>query len=320
MRLDSRDSNRSHVDVREASVEHFGDGWDALLGIGSVFWGVTESRHLVNIVNQIDGLEDIDEESFLGQPMIRIGTQRDWGRLDVFVMSGFRERSVPSARARLRSPILVVDEARFDSGAEEFALDLAGRYSHTLGDWDIALSGFYGTSREPVFEQIAGTDNLRPFYDRIGQIGVEAQYTSGAWLWKFEGIQRAGYGETFQAAVGGFEYTLYQAFASSTDVGILAEYLYDNRSESAPVTVFNNDLFLGTRMALNDTQDSSLLVGSVFDLENGSTSIRLEAERRLGENFQFEVEGQFFANADAIDPLRVFNEDDYITLRLTCFF
>lgn len=219
-----------------------------------------------------------------------------------------------------RPPVMVVDDARYKSGAEEFAIDVAARYSHTLGDWDLALSGFYGTSREPVFEQVAASSELRPFYDRIGQIGLEAQYTSGAWLWKFEGIQRTGYGETFQAAVGGVEYTFYQALGSSADVGVLAEYLYDNRSNFAPVTVFNNDLFVATRVALNDTQDSSLLVGGVFDLEKGSTSIRLEAERRLGQNFQIGFKGQFFAYAEATDPLRVFGQDDYITFTLTRFF
>ena len=55
--------------------------------------GVTESRHLVDVLNQVDGVEDIDEEDRLGQPMINISTQRDWGSVDLFVLPGFRERT-----------------------------------------------------------------------------------------------------------------------------------------------------------------------------------------------------------------------------------
>ena len=38
--------------------------------------------------------------------------------------------------------------------------------------------------------------------------GLEVQYTTGAWLWKFEGIRRSGQGTPYYAATGGVEYTL----------------------------------------------------------------------------------------------------------------
>ena len=52
-RYDSRDEARSHFDVREAYWLWAGDEWEVLAGINKVFWGVAESRHLVNIINQI---------------------------------------------------------------------------------------------------------------------------------------------------------------------------------------------------------------------------------------------------------------------------
>jgi hypothetical protein len=62
-----------------------------------------------------------------------------------------------------------------------------------------------------------GTE-LIPFYAIISQGGIDLQYTKEAWLWKFEGITRSGQGKTFAAAVGGFEYTLYQVFSSVADI------------------------------------------------------------------------------------------------------
>ena len=69
LRLDAHDASRTHFDLREASALWLRDGWTLILGVGKVFWGTTESVHLVDIVNQTDGVEDIDGEDKLGQPM-----------------------------------------------------------------------------------------------------------------------------------------------------------------------------------------------------------------------------------------------------------
>ena len=84
-RLDGRDSNRSHYDLREAYWRYVGESWDVLVGMNQVFWGVAESRHLVDIINQTDFVEDIDGEDKLGQPMLQLNLQRSWGNLGVFV-------------------------------------------------------------------------------------------------------------------------------------------------------------------------------------------------------------------------------------------
>jgi len=50
-RGDDRDDERSHFDLREAYWLWMGDDWELILGVNRVFWGVTESRHLVNVIN-----------------------------------------------------------------------------------------------------------------------------------------------------------------------------------------------------------------------------------------------------------------------------
>jgi hypothetical protein len=59
-RLDAQDSERTHADIRELKYLHIGDGWDVTVGFDKIFWGVTESRHLVDIINQTDAVEDVD--------------------------------------------------------------------------------------------------------------------------------------------------------------------------------------------------------------------------------------------------------------------
>ena len=149
LRLDAHDASRTHFDVREASALWLRDGWTLMAGVGKVFWGTTESVHLVDIVNQTDGVEDIDGEDKLGQPMVNFTLERDWGALDLFVMPFFRERTYPGSEGRLRGLTSVLDDAVYESDAGRWRPDFAARWSHSLGSIDLGVAGFYGTSREP---------------------------------------------------------------------------------------------------------------------------------------------------------------------------
>lgn len=200
------------------------------------------------------------------------------------------------------------------------ALVLAFGFAVLVLEWDIGFSYFYGTSREARLEPSDDLTRFEPRYDQIHQLGLDLQYTKDAWLWKFEGIIREGQG-TFGALVGGFEYTFYQVEETDTDLGVLAEYLHDGRNnDKAPPTAFDNDLFLGARLTLNDIDDSAALVGAVVDLDDQTTSLRLEAERRFGDSRKIELESQWFANVDDDNPLAAVEDDSYVLLRFTQFF
>ena len=177
LRLDGQDHKRTHFDLREAYWRRVGEQWDVLIGLNKVYWGVTESRHLVDMINQVDGVEDIDEEDRLGQPMINVSTQRSWGSVDLFLLTGFRERTFAGSDGRPRSALPVdTDDATYESGAEDKHIDYAVRYTHVLGDWDIGAQFFYGTGREPHFTVSPNNTRLIPNYDIITQFG-----TGGRW-------------------------------------------------------------------------------------------------------------------------------------------
>ncbi len=195
LRWDANDDERNLVDFKEAYWAYEGDDYELLVGANTVFWGVTESVHLVDIINQTDFAGDIDGEDKLGQPMISLALQRDWGEISAFVMPYFRERTFSGVDGRFR-PFVPAD-----TDSPEKHVDLAVRYSHYIGDVDIGLHAFAGTNREPRFVPAADGQSLLPVYDQIDQIGVDLQYTRDAWLWKLEAIARDGYSRTFSAAV-----------------------------------------------------------------------------------------------------------------------
>jgi hypothetical protein len=323
VRFDQHDGERGHADIRELAWVHVARDWELRAGIRKVFWGVTESQHLVDIINQTDLVENPDQEDKLGQPMVNLALIRDWGTLDLFILPGFRERTFPGAEGRLRTPLVVdADRARYESPAKDRRIDVAVRWSRTLGDWDVGLYHFSGTSREPRL--LPGVDQrgapvLTPYYDVIEQTGLDVQATKGAWLWKLEAIHRRGQGEPFSALVGGFEYTFYGVFDSARDVGWLLEYHYDDRGDAA-TSPFQNDLMSGLRLALNDPQSSELLAGAILDLDRGGVFYVVEASRRLGQHWKLGLEGRAFAGLHQDDPSFSLRRDDYLQLELAYYF
>ena len=322
-RVDSNDDARTHGDFREFRL-HFTRGeWEWDVGLIKVFWGVTESRHLVDIINQTDLVENIDGEDKLGQPAVHGLWYRDWGTVELFLMPGFRERTFPGIDGRLRGPLTVdTDHPRYESNDKDRHLDVAMRLAGTVkDDWDVGLSFFSGTSREPALlvDTSGGAPRLIPFYPLIDQIGIDVQATLENWLWKLEAIHREQADVRFDAVVGGFEYTFYGIAKSVSDLGVLLEYHYDSRGKSGP-TPFQNDVFAGARWALNDTQSTDFLAGGLFDIELGSRAFRVEFNRRLGQKWKLTGEAQLFTRIDSEDIQYVLRKDDFVQIELARYF
>lgn len=330
-RQDQYDDDRSRGDIRELSWLHAGDDWELTVGIGKVFWGVTESIHLVDIINQSDTVENLDGEDKLGQPMINLQLIRDWGILSAFVLPGFRERTYPGAEGRPRFAIPIdTDNAVYQDAAGERHVDFALRYAHSVGDWDIGLSWFNGTSREPRFVVNGVVVNgipvsIAPLYEQITQFGLDLQLVSGSWLWKLEAINRIGQGKTFVATAIGFEYTFVGVLESDMDIGMIVEYLYDGRDDNvttSPFTAspFQNDLVIGARLTLNDVQSSEILASVVEDLDGQGRSYNIEASRRMGDSFKLSLEARGVSAAEPGTTLASFNRDNRVSLELVYYF
>jgi len=324
LHYDADDDNRTHADVRELSWTHRGSSWDVVLGVSKVFWGVAESRHLVDTVNQTDLVEDFDEEDKLGQPMANLNVTTDWGTFGVFVLPYFRERTFPDAEARLRGAIPVaVDDPVFESGAKRWHVDFAGRWQKSIGDLDFGIAHFHGTGREPRLEAgfSRGRAMLIPHYDQIDQTSLDAQYTFESWLWKLEAMTRRGQGDRFAAAVAGFEYTIGGLAGTAIDLGLLAEYLYDGRDATAPPTPNDDDVFVGMRFSFNDVASTAMLAGAIVDPDTRATQVSVEFERRLFEDWKIELELRALFNVSVNDPaLGGFRRDDHLLARLSRFF
>jgi len=291
LRADNKDEGREHADIRELLWLRVDGDNEWRVGINTMFWGVTETQHLVDVINQIDQVEGIDGEDKLGQPMIHLKRYQDWGVLDFLVLPGFH-------------------------------VDYAFRFSQTYGDLDLGVSLFKGTNRDPQF--VPGLDSngqnvLIPHYIQMTQVALDVLLIVEDWIWKLEMFHRDTNPSAYQALTGGFEYTFYGVFDSDINLGSLVEYSYDSRDE-AERGVFDRELFVGARLALNDEQSSELLAGFVVDTNYGSQTFRLEGSRRIGDSWKATIELQLFSNIDSNDPLAALSEDDFLLLELAKYF
>jgi len=334
-RVDENDSQRSHADIRELIWLHVADGWESRVGIGKVFWGVTEGRHLVDIINQTDAVEQQDLESKLGQPMINLSMVRDWGTLDFYVLPGFRERTYAGIDGRPSLPFAVEsDAARYDSSAEDKRIDGALRWQNMFGSLQLALSHFSGTGREPLLLFNPIEVQYEPYYPVIEQSGIELQYLLGGWLFKLEAIARSGnrFERRMHAADAGFEYTQVGLFGTDMDLGWIVEYLWEDRADNF-VSPFASDWLLGNRLTFNDIAGTELLWGLIWDPQTEERVYSLESSRRFADRWRATLEASIYSRAgdpptaDQIfngvapdKPLAVFSREDMVQLELIYFF
>jgi hypothetical protein len=321
-RLDSADRERSHLDIREFNAFTSQDLFDFRIGIGKVYWGATEFVHLVDVVNQTDLIEHPDGEEKFGQPMVQLTLQRSFGTFDLFALPFFRERTFAGAKGRLRPerPI-AIDDAVYQSPDRKHGVSICARYSNTIAAVDFGLYAFRGDSREPRLIPYThqGEDIFVPFYEEMTQFGLDLTWAKNACLWKLEGIRRVGYEYTMWATTGGLEYSLFNIHATSTDLGLIAEYAYDERGK-ASMTPYDNDLMFGLRVTPNDSADSQLLLGLTHDLDNSNHIYILETSRRIKDNWRLTAEAWIFSNLNPNSIYYGLRDDDFLRIQLSRFF
>ena len=324
VRIDQHDSERSHFDFREFLYERSSDNWEFRIGLGKVFWGVAESNNPVDIINQDDSVEGFTVNEKLGQPMVQLSWFEGLGSLDLFILPGFRERNFPGVDGRPRANTLINTNAAYESSDEDRHIDFALRYSTAIEEWDLGFSAFRGTDRNPLLRPVFGTSfndvSLQPFYYQVFQLGFDAQATLESWLLKFEWVhQQADAIDNHAKFVSGFEYSFFSIGDSDTDLGIIAEHLYDNRGEDA-TQPFQNDLLLGMRLALNDEASSEALIGSFIDLDTEAVILSVEASRRVGNSFKVSLEAVSWLNTSEDVNLNEFSNEDFVQAEVAWFF
>eukprot|EP00456_Euglypha_rotunda_P032926 TRINITY_DN25547_c0_g1_i1.p1 TRINITY_DN25547_c0_g1~~TRINITY_DN25547_c0_g1_i1.p1 ORF type:complete len:453 (-),score=31.48 TRINITY_DN25547_c0_g1_i1:125-1483(-) len=193
---------------------------------------------------------------------------------------------------------------------------------------------------------------LVPIYDQMEQYGVELLYTAEQWIFKAEAVHQHSIPQSFWAAAAGLEYNLGAVSSSAWDWTLLLEYYRDSRGTLSPgspqgmaistlasngtfrleqlpelrdlqilsYSPFQDDVFFGGRLALNDTASTEALAGVFIDTQTGAKMSIVKGGRRLGERWRLTLEATAYFDVPVLDPLYNFKQDSYVRLQLTRYF
>ena len=292
-RIVSPRRGQQYVDLKEGYFTTNLGGIDLLAGTTTVFWGKNEAVNLVDIINTKDYSMGLQSGEKQGMPMVRATAPVGPGDAEIYLMPHFVENRYGDARSRHRTPLPMKENTSwYQAGTDQDDPSLAVRYSGYIGDIDYGLSHFSGISRSPAMVM----DGLAfvPLYHDITQTGLDLQWIVGDISFKGEVIRRTkqlnsnNIAEDYNAGIVGVEQAMFGIAESNADLSLFVEYARDSRNERA-ASGFQDDVFFGGNLTLNDVDDTQLrLIGS-YDLDYSSRSITAEASRRIGDDLTLEA-------------------------------
>ena len=327
-RYDHHDKERSLFDISQAYFLYFNDYSEFKVGKDKVFWGVTELKNLVDIINSPDDSSG-EDKSKLGQSLISYSyINEKIGFVDLIYMPLFHEPTKIGKRGRLRLNLPTQNyNTTYEGGAGRKVPSWAVKWQNSYGDSDISLQFFRGTSRNSSTLPKLEDSQIKyfPGHERITQIGTFFQKIYGPIIFKFEGIKRNGQKnakyerENFYSYITGFEYVITRVFDKVWDLNLFTEYSNDDRGSNS-TDIFQNDLFLGTRINLNDVEGTEITQTLTLDLNGDGNTGSLEISTRIMESVRLAANYTSHWSVNNKDTLYSFRRDNYLGIKITNYF
>ena len=325
-------------------VEHVSDQFELRIGYQTHFWGAAESMNIVDILNQKDFVVDLfnPREHKLGEPVVRFRFMLDENRFDIYHFTYFTPASLPDKVNRFNffdGHLDFSDTPLYTHDSERLRQQIALRWDRTIGLADIGLSYFNGYEKFPIINVEPNATEADILYYEMQQISGDFQMSAGNWLIKGEALlQDTSLAGTFKAnsltssgkitrrnlipknhtaLVGGFEYT-FHGILDQSDVGLIAEYLYDSeqRTDAVAFRPFQNDVFGAIRWTRNNMGDGAMLIGGIIDIKNQTQVWRLEYSERYFDRLKISALYDHI-NAAPNDPVAIFDNDNRLSLELS---
>ena len=314
--------DRFFGDIREGVFKFSRGDTEFKAGVLSETWGVLEAWNPVDIVNQRDMVEDFQGEAKLGQPGLAITTRNDELILSAFALTYSRERRIAEGEDRLRTLPAPVRAEHFEDGRSQPSF--AARAQYRSGDLDVAVSQFWGHAREPLYNArinpLGELTGFESYYQRISQTGLETQYVIGDSVIKSELIYQSGGADSFIGGGAGFESTFNRIGNSFASLTTYVEFYRDGRADNAPLTPFQDEVFVGVRYNLNDTSDTLFEARCTHDLEWHSNLVDLRAQSRIDGIGVIAAQLILPLNVNRDPALRGFENDKYLKLGLAWYY
>ncbi len=294
-----KQTERTFVRLDELYAKYDFDEDSIKLGKSIEFWGSLELRNIVDGFNPVDFRDDLFANSKLGVWNVNFSHYTQSGEISLVVK--FEEQDQKMAeypyvyyffpKATTYYSSLETQESRYrpsiylkysGSTDTEYALDYAFIYENGYDSQRYyELNPFTG-----AFRQHAYIANKLMSYNTLvvgsALLKVEALYAK---------VDSNPYVGDYSHIAVGVEYTLENIYESAA-LGLIAEYYrYDTYEDDKydDLQLFEsmqNDLFIGARYSFNNTNDTSLIGGGIFDTEYKEEVYYMKFESRFLEEYK----------------------------------
>ncbi|WP_010138884.1 hypothetical protein [Oceanicola sp. S124] len=159
-----------------------------------------------------------------------------------------------------------------------------------------------------------------PYYQKVEQFGLSGVYAINDLQLRFEASHHETSSGDYLSAVVGGDYTFNNFFAGKGDLTVAVEYLYDDRSPVQPLTVFENDVFLGLNYRFNNTNATELKMGVFHDIDSQARLYTLGLSTRLTDATSIQMNATHVDTNGFNDPLAFIDNDSFLELKFTSYF
>ncbi len=347
-RVDTVDPQRSLAFIEEAWLQYRKDGWRLRVGADILNWTATEAFHPADVVNSRNLDSDFESLEKIGEPMVVVSRDIRNADLTAIVMPMYIKPQLASPKSRLNffqgSPVrpsilrLGPDGRKTDS--RWFGPQGALLYEQTIRSADLALHAIYHLDRGQPFVFAAPGSTITAVFQTKVQVGGTWQQAVGPVLLKGEAAWRHFF-EADTAVTGlpplddrdhtqialGVEYGL------TLDSGVDHRFIVEGQAVFAEsglqrraATIFQRDILVAYRLAMNDVKARELFVSAIFDLEDaGELMANASYSQRLSDTWGISTSIRLIeapAPAPGMPPqgLQALRKADQIRLKLTRYF
>lgn len=316
----AEDDALNYIDFQQLLFTYRMASSEVFAGVGMVFWGVTESYHLTDIVNQVNLVADLAREKKLGQPMV--GYRRYLGdhTLELYWLPYFREQVLAEKNSRPWRSRPISGDPEYERSGGQWAQDVALRLSGFYESVDYGVSYFYGTERNPFLIINPSRTEFTETYVKTNKLAVDSQLTLGSTLLKSEMIYSSPdtQGDEF-AMVAGIEQGIYGIVDTQLDASLFIEGLYSNNQQGVALP-YKQHIMTGLRLDLNNEGGSNIMFSIINDKDDRDRTYYVNAQHRLKENISAEVDVWYFDIRKQSSNLPYLKEEGYIQIGLEFYF
>ena len=355
-RIDQKDQDRDFIALEDAYVQlSFKQNRHLKVSFGSKLfnWSATEAFHPADVINSRNYDSDIEQLEKKGEFFFSITNKIFDMYTTLYFFPHYESPEFPGKHSRtgygyqLEKPVWVEGNNQDDIKQDPWGFQGGIGISKSFDNSDLFFHIIYHMDRDrPLIESKINISSsgisysLIPHYFRVLQYGVTYQHAFKNFVFKYESAYRDYISDDFeiQTVRGiqkqkdhgltalGLEFPFSYENGQETFIFWETQYLWGTNGEQREeLNVFQNDMMLGFRHAINDMMGKEIYGSIIFDLERNKELVyALKYTQRLSDIWKIKLGFRIYdapvKQGSPIIGLQSLHDDNFIYFNLIRYF